>query len=43
MIDKTTKRQLWATAGLGLLVVLVIGAVALYNYFDGILREFFFR
>ena len=42
MNNKQIKRQLWTTAGLGL-VVLVIGAVALYNYFDGILREFFFR
>ncbi len=42
MIDKTTKRQLWATAGLGLLVVLMLSAIALYNYFDNILRSYFF-
>jgi|SaaInl7_100m_RNA_FD_contig_21_5254605_length_301_multi_5_in_0_out_0_2 hypothetical protein len=41
MNNKQIKRQLWATAGLGL-VVLVLGAVALYNYFDNILRSYFF-
>jgi hypothetical protein len=42
-MNKTTiKRQLWATALLGVFA-LGLGALALYNYFDEILRAYFFR
>ena len=43
IMDKTTiKRQLWATALLGVFA-LGLGALALYNYFDEVLRAYFFR
>ena len=43
IMDKTTiKRQLWATACLGVFA-LGLSALALYNYFDEVLRAYFFR
>ena len=41
--NELVKRQLTATAVLGLLVALAFMFVGAYYYFDGILREFFFR
>ena len=41
-MNRTTKRQLWATALLGAFA-LGLGAHSLYNYFDEILRAYFFR
>ena len=42
IMNRTTKRQLWATALLGAFA-LGLGAYSLYNYFDEILRAYFFR
>jgi hypothetical protein len=38
-----TKRELIANTVLAGIVVVLVASVAVYHYFDGILREFFFR
>ena len=42
MNKKVIKRQLWATVLLGTIGIL-LGLYAVYDYFDQILRAYFFR